>query len=90
MSSTRALKGDKGIAIYSASKSGLKFAAKSLALEYGKLKILLCYIARSFNYGLINHLNDKTIQNMHKRRNWKILDINELINTVLFIRKIPH
>ena len=29
MSSSRALKGDKGITIYSASKSGLKFASKS-------------------------------------------------------------
>lgn len=89
MSSTRALKGDKGIAIYSASKSGLKFAAKSLALEYGKLKKYFYVISLGlFNYGLINHLDDKTIQNMHKRAAiGKYVDINELINTVLFIKE---
>ena len=35
-------------------------------------------------------MNDKTIQNMHKRAAiGKYVDINELINTVLFIKENP-
>ena len=89
MSSSRALKGDKGITIYSASKSGLKFASKSLSLEYGKLRKYFYVISLGlFNYGLINHLSAKTVKEMHKRAAiGKYVDINELISTILFIKE---
>jgi len=87
LTSTRALHGDKGIALYSTTKSALKYFARSLALEYGKFHQYFHVIALGiFNYGLVKKVSPNVLENIKKNSAIKeFVDIEQLSNTIVFI-----
>jgi NAD(P)-dependent dehydrogenase (short-subunit alcohol dehydrogenase family) len=87
LTSARAQKGGEGLALYSTSKSALKYFAKSLSIEYGKFNQYFYVISLGiFNYGLISKLRIKLIENIKKNSVIKdFVRIEELTNTILFL-----
>ena len=86
-SSSRALLGDRGIALYSSSKSALKYFAKSLSLEYGKFNHFFYTISLGvFEKGLVNKVNKLSLDKILKRSATNnFVDIVELERAVKFI-----
>lgn len=84
LTSTRALNGDRGIALYSTSKSALKYFARSLALEYGKLKQYFHVISLGiFNYGLVKKVNTNILEGIKKNSAInEYVDIEQLVKTI--------
>jgi 3-oxoacyl-[acyl-carrier protein] reductase len=87
LTSTRALNGDKGIALYSTTKSALKFFAKSLALEYGKFEQYFHVISLGiFNHGLIKKVKSKKLEEIKKNAAIQdYVEIDELLKAIKFI-----
>lgn len=87
LTSTRALNGDKGIAIYSTTKSALKYFARSLSLEYGKFNQYFHVISLGlFNYGLINKVNNFVLERVKKNSAiCQYVDIEDLVRTIEFV-----
>ena len=86
-SSSRALLGDKGIALYSASKSGLINFSRSLSLEYGKYKQFFYTISLGvFDKGLVKKVKKETLDRIIKRsaiNNY--VDLIQLREMIIFI-----
>ena len=86
ISSSRALKGDKGIALYSTTKNGIKSFSRNIALEYASYDIVSKVIHLGlFKGGLKDKLsiqsNTKILNNTF---NGKYLKIKQLVNTLEF------
>ena len=86
ISSSRALKGDKGIALYSTTKNGIKSFSRNIALEYANYDIVSKVIHLGlFKGGLKDKLsiqsNAKILKNTF---NGEYLKIKQLINTLEF------
>ena len=86
ISSSRALKGDKGIALYSTTKNGIKSFSRNIALEYASYDIVSKVIHLGlFKGGLKDKLsiqsNAKILKNTF---NGEYLKIKQLINTLEF------
>jgi 3-oxoacyl-[acyl-carrier protein] reductase len=89
LTSTRALNGDRGIALYSTTKSALKYFARSLALEYGNFKQYFHVVSLGiFDYGLVKKVNANTLGEIKKNSAIKeYVDVNQLVKTIEFIIK---
>ena len=89
MSSTRALRGDKGISLYSTSKSAIISFSKNLAMEYANYDI----VSKVINLGLFEGgLSDKLSQNSNRKIlertfNRKYVNISQFIKTLEFAIK---
>ena len=63
LSSVRALRGDRGVVMYSASKSALKYFAKCLSLEYGSFNQFFYVLSLGlFEPGLAKKVNPKRLE----------------------------
>ncbi len=86
ISSSRALKGDKGISLYATTKNGIKSFSRNIALEYAGYDI----ISKTIHLGLFKGgLKDKlsTQSNtkiLNNTFNGKYLKIQQLLNTLEF------
>jgi len=86
ISSSRALKGDKGISLYATTKNGIKSFSRNIALEYASYDI----VSKVINLGLFKGgLKDKlSIQSntkiLNNTFNGKYLKIKQLVNTLEF------
>ena len=87
LTSTRALKGDRGIALYSTTKSALKYFARSLALEYGSFRQYFHVVSLGiFNYGLVRKVNKSTLDEIKGKSAIKeYVDVIQLAKTIEFI-----
>ena len=86
ISSSRALKGDKGISLYSATKNGIKSFSRNIALEYASYDIVSKVIHLGlFKGGLKDKLstqsNTKILNNTF---NGQYLKTKQLVNTLEF------
>lgn len=90
LTSTRALNGDSGIALYSTTKSALKYFARSLALEYGKFKQYFHVVSLGiFNYGLVKKVNANTLEKIKNNSGIKeYVDVKQLAKTIEFIIQV--
>lgn len=86
-SSSRALLSDRGISLYSSSKSAIKFFARSLSLEYGKFNHFFYTISLGlFQKGLVKKVNKTELEKMMKRSAIRdYVEIDELASAVKFI-----
>jgi len=84
--SSRALLGDRGIAVYSTTKSALTFFVKSLSLEYSKYKQFFYAISLGlFEKGLIQKVKDEKLREiMNRSAIDSYVDIDELVKAVLY------
>jgi 3-oxoacyl-[acyl-carrier protein] reductase len=87
LTSTRALNGDRGIALYSTTKSALKFLTRSLALEYGKFNQIFHTISLGiFDCGLIKMVNKNTLDRVTKNSALNgYVDTQELCRAIAYI-----
>ncbi len=88
-SSSRALLGDRGISLYSSSKSALKYFARSLSLEYGKFNQYFYTISLGvFEKGLVNKVKVKDLDKIIKRSATNsFVDIDQLVMAINYISK---
>ncbi len=86
-SSSRALLGDRGISLYSSTKSALKYFAKSLSLEYGKFNHFFYTISLGvFEKGLVKKVKKPELEKIIKRSALnKYVEVDELVRAVNFI-----
>jgi 3-oxoacyl-[acyl-carrier protein] reductase len=86
LTSTRALNGDKGIAMYSTTKGALKYLARSLSLEYGKFNQYFHVISLGiFDFGLIHKVNKSVLDRIKKNSAiGDYVDIQNLAKTIEF------
>jgi 3-oxoacyl-[acyl-carrier protein] reductase len=86
-SSSRAIKGDRGISIYGSSKNAIKSFVKSMSLEYGELGINFRVVLLGlFKGGLNDKLTLEQRENIFKRSAIKnYVSINQLIKLINFI-----
>ena len=86
-SSSRALLGDRGISLYSSSKSALKYFARSLSLEYGKFKQYFYTISLGvFEKGLVNKVKEEELNKIIKRSATNnFVDVDELVMAIKYI-----
>ena len=86
-SSSRALLGDKGISLYSATKSSLKYFAKSLSLEYGKFNQFFYTISLGvFEKGLAEKVKKSDLDRIFKRAAISTpVSIEELKKSIIYI-----
>ena len=86
-SSSRALLGDRGISLYSSSKSALKYFARSLSLEYGKFNHFFYTISLGvFEKGLVNKVKKSNLDKIIKRSATNsFVDIDELERAISYI-----
>ena len=86
-SSSRALLGDRGIALYSSSKSALKYFARSLSLEYGKFGQFFYTISLGvFEKGLVNKVKNSDLERIIKRSATNtFVNLDELVRAVNYI-----
>ena len=86
-SSSRALLGDRGISLYSSTKSALKYFAKSLSLEYGKFNHFFYTISLGvFEKGLVKKVKKPELEKIIKRSALNsYVDIDELARAVNYI-----
>ena len=85
--SSWALLGDRGISLYSSTKSALKYFAKSLSLEYGKFNHFFYTISLGvFEKGLVNKVKKTDLDNIIKRSATNsFVDVDELVNALHYI-----
>jgi NAD(P)-dependent dehydrogenase (short-subunit alcohol dehydrogenase family) len=88
LSSTRALLGDRGITMYSATKHALNGFVKGIALEYGRFGVSANVLSLGvLPVGLINKVPKKRIDDMVKRSaNRKMVGIDSVIKSLDFLR----
>ena len=86
-SSSSALLGDRGISLYSSTKSALKYFAKSLSLEYGKFNHFFYTISLGvFEKGLVKKVKKPELEKIIKRSALnKYVEVDELVRAVNFI-----
>ena len=86
-SSSRALLGDRGISLYSSTKSALKYFAKSLSLEYGQFNHFFYTISLGvFEKGLVKKVKKSELEKIIKRSALNsYVDIDELARAVNYI-----
>jgi len=86
-SSSRAIKGDKGISIYGSSKNAIKSFAESMSLEYGDLGINFRVILLGlFKGGLNDKLSSIQRKNIFKQSSVKkYISIKQLIKLTNFV-----
>lgn len=86
LTSSRALKGDRGISMYSATKSALVYFAKSLSYEYSNLNQFFYVISLGiFNAGLKKAVPESSLEKIKKKSAIKgYVDINELVQAISF------
>ena len=86
-SSSRALLGDRGISLYSSTKSALKYFAKSLSLDYGKFNHFFYTISLGVcEKGLVNKVKKTDLDNIIKRSATNsFVDVDELVNALHYI-----
>lgn len=86
-SSSRALLGDRGISLYSSSKSALKYFSRSMSLEYGKFGHFFHTISLGvFEKGLVNKVKKPDLEKIIKRSAANsFVDIDELVAAVNYI-----
>jgi len=86
-SSSRALLGDRGISLYSSSKSALKYFARSLSLEYGKFNhFFYTFSLGVFEKGLVDKVKKSNLDKIIKRSATNsFVDIDELERAVSYI-----
>ena len=86
-SSSRALLGDRGISLYSSTKSALKYFAKSLSLEYGQFNHFFYTISLGvFEKGLVKKVKKLELEKIIKRSALNsYVDIDELARAVNYI-----
>ena len=86
-SSSRAFLGDKGISLYSATKSSLKYFAKSLSLEYGKFNQYFYTISLGvFEKGLAEKVKKSDLDRIFKRAAISNpVSIEELKKSIIYI-----
>ena len=86
MSSSRALKGDKGILLYSTTKNAIKSFSQNIALEYGSYNITSKVIQLGlFKGGLKTKLSKQSNNKILNRTyNGNYLKISQLIKTLEF------
>jgi len=89
ISSSRALKGDRGISLYSTTKNAIKAFSRNIALEYGSYDIISKVIHLGlFKGGLKNKLSNQSNNKILKNTfNAEYLKISQLINTLEFAIK---
>ena len=88
-SSSRALLGDRGISLYSSTKSALKYFARSLSLEYGKFNHFFYTISLGiFEKGLVNKVKKTDLDSIINRSAAStFVDIEELVNAIEYLSK---
>jgi 3-oxoacyl-[acyl-carrier protein] reductase len=86
-SSSRALLGDRGISLYSSTKSALKYFAKSLSLEYGQFNHFFYTISLGvFEKGLVKKVKKSELEKIIKRSALNsYVNIDELARAVNYI-----
>ena len=86
-SSSRASLGDRGISLYSSSKSALKYFARSLSLEYGEFDHFFYTISLGvFEKGLVNKIKPLDLQKIIKRSAANsFVEIDELVRAINYI-----
>ena len=86
-SSSRALKSDRGISIYSSTKNAIKSFCRSLAFEYGNMGLNFRVISLGLiSGGLEKNISKKIRENILNRSSIKKkIKINELKNIIQFI-----
>ena len=86
-SSSRALLGDRGISLYSATKSSLKYFSRSMSLEYGKFNHFFYTISLGvFEKGLAETVKKADLERIFKRSAINdSVHINELKKSILYI-----
>lgn len=86
-SSSRALLGDRGISLYSSTKSSLKFFARSLSLEYGNFNQFFYTISLGvFKKGLANKVKKTSLDKILKRSAINdYVSIDDLIKSIIYI-----
>ena len=87
-SSSRALYGDRGIALYSSTKIGIEAFARSMALEYGNLGLNFRVISLGLmEGGLEKNISESTRSSILKRssikKKIKIPELKKIINFVI-------
>lgn len=87
--SSRALLGDRGISLYSSSKSALIYFVKSLSLEYSKFKQFFFAISLGvFDGGLVKEVKDKKLKDILNRSAINsYVNIDELAQSILYASK---
>lgn len=87
LTSTRALNGDKGISLYSTTKSALRYFARALSLEYGKFNQYFHVISLGiYNFGLIHKVNETALNRIKKNSAIKgFVDTKDLVRTIEFV-----
>ena len=90
--STKAMQGDKGITIYSSSKSSLVGLSNSLAKEYGRYNITSNVISLGyFNSPLWNRLKEEKKKELLKEvPSNQIGSIKDIIRTIRFIKNTKY
>lgn len=86
ISSSRALKGDKGIVLYSTSKNAIRSFSKNLAMEYGNYNITSKVVNLGlFDGGLKNKLSkNSNNQILDRTFNKKYVNVSQFIKTIEF------
>ncbi|MDG2450594.1 MAG: SDR family NAD(P)-dependent oxidoreductase [Saprospiraceae bacterium] len=86
-SSSRALLGDRGISLYSSSKSALKYFARSLSLEYGEFNHFFYTISLGvFEKGLVDKIKTLDLEKIIKRSAANsFVEIDELVRAINYI-----
>lgn len=86
-SSSRALLGDRGISLYSSTKSALKYFARSLSLEYGRFNQFFYTISLGvFEKGLVNKVKKSDLEKIIKRSATNsFVDIDELVRAINYL-----
>ena len=89
LGSTRAEKGDRGIVMYSATKSALVSAVKSLSLEFSNFEKYFFVLSIGLTEsGLINKISDSKIDYLKKRAAISaFVNEAELQNSIMFLLK---
>jgi|TARA_Y100000294_G_C8507093_1_gene317147 3-oxoacyl-[acyl-carrier protein] reductase len=86
-SSSRGIKGDKGISIYGSSKNAIKSFVRSMSIEYGELGVNFRVILLGlFKGGLNEKLSAEQRKNIFKQSSIKqYLSIKQLVKVVNFV-----
>ena len=86
-SSSRALLGDRGISLYSSTKSSLKYFARSLSLEYGKFNQFFYTISLGvFEKGLVSKVKKSDLDKIIKRSATNtVVNIDELVRAINYL-----
>ena len=88
ISSSRALLGDRGITMYSATKHALHGLVKGLALEYGRFGVRANVLSLGVApVGLVNKVPEKRLEDIVKRSaNGKVIGIDSVLQSLEFLQ----